>query len=181
GALFATWLETDGSLWLRRVSPEFAADEPTALAPAGAATTRCYPQLALVRDFAGEKTTAQFAAVYTGAGKTPALHTLLVTVPEGELREAGKTCECETTPELPDGHAIRGAITAVEKDALRVRLDEAPGVFAAGARDFRADASVLAAARAGRKFIGRAERRDGVWWIFDVRLIAGAVEPGETR
>ena len=50
---------------------------------------------------------------------------------------------------------------------------EVPGIFAEGAREFRVAPEVLAqAGESGRQFFGRVEKRDGAWWLFDVRLIA---------
>src|SRR5438132_941008 len=59
GAVLVTWLESDGSLWLRRISPEFSNTDPVALAGPGTAATKCVPRVALLHDFAGGKSAAQ--------------------------------------------------------------------------------------------------------------------------
>ena len=49
----STWLEADGSYWLRRISPDYTADEPIALADAGVVAAKDFPRSALVRNYAG--------------------------------------------------------------------------------------------------------------------------------
>src|ERR1035437_1487273 len=122
GALLITWLEIDGSVWLRRVTPDFTAAEPVRLAPAGATSVKTVPRVPLLRDYAGGKTSAQFLAAFAGNGAAP-IRTLLVTVPEGELLAAAKDCDCAPTPEQLAGYPMRGAIAAVaaERGALRVQ------------------------------------------------------------
>ena len=169
GALLVTWLETDGSLWLRRVSPDFSLDEPVALAPAGTVSTKTNPRLALVRDFAGGPSAVQFLATFA---TDSALRTLLVTVPEGELLIAKANCDCAATPEQLVGYGFRGAVAALSPDrgTLHVVHDEIPGLLFAGTHEFHADAATLAAVQLGRRLFGRIEQRDGQWWLFDVRL-----------
>jgi len=169
GALLVTWLETDGSLWLRRVSPDFSLDEPIALAPAGTVSTKTNPRLALVRDFAGGNSSAQFLATFA---TDSALRTLLVTVPEGDLLMAKATCDCAAPPEELVGHGFRGAVAALAPDrgTLHVVHDEIPGLLFAGTHEFHADAATLTAVQLGRRLFGRIEQRAGQWWLFDVRL-----------
>jgi hypothetical protein len=177
GALLVTWLETDGSLWLRRVTPDFSADEPFSLAAGSNGRVKGFPRAALIRDYAGGKSVAQLVVAFTreAAGAT-ALHTLLVNVPEGDLLEAEKSCDCAPTPEQLQGYAIRGTVaqTLSERSALRVKHFEVPGVFAEGTREFKVASPVLAAVQPGRQFFGRIERRDGAWWLFDLRFLAAA-------
>ena len=173
GALLVTWLEDDGSVWLRRVTPDFSADEPVRLTPAGAANVKAVPRVALLRDYAGGKTPAQLVAAFAGNGAAP-LRTLLVTVPEGELLAATKDCDCAPTPEQLAGFPMRGTVVAViaERGALRVQHEEIPGLLAAGMHEYRAAPDDIASLVAGRQFLGRIEWRDSAWWIFDVRLLA---------
>jgi hypothetical protein len=173
GAMLVTWLESDGSYWLRRISPDFTADEPIALAPAGAVAAKDFPRSALVRNYAGGDSPAQFITAYAGAGKRGALHTVLVTVREGEWLAAAKDCDCAPTPEQLAGFPIRGTIATVDADrgALHVAHEEIPGVLAAGTHDFRAASGGLATLVPGRRFLGRIERRENAWWLYDVRLL----------
>lgn len=169
GAILATWLETDGSFWLRRISPDFSADEPVALAPAGTVPLKANPRLALVRDYAGGTASVQLLAIFP---TDTALRTLLVTVPEGELLTAKGNCDCAPTPEQLVGYPIRGAVGAIspERGTIHVVHDELPGLLFAGTHEFHAAPSVLSAVKLGRRLFGRIEQRDGQWWLYDVRL-----------
>ena len=180
GAMLVTWLEADGSYWLRRVSPDFTADELIALVAAGIVAAKDFPRSALVRNYVGGDGTAQFVAAYTADGKRGELHALLVTVREGERLAAEKNCDCAPTPEQLAGFSMRGTITALALDrgVLRVQHPEIPGVLPAGMDEFRADPAVLTADATGRQFLGRIERRDGAWRVYDVRLL---VQPATTK
>jgi len=169
GALLVTWLETDGRLWLRRVTPDFSLDEPIALAPAGTVSTKTNPRLALVRDFAGGNSSVQFLATFA---TDSALRTLLVTVPEGDLLIAKANCDCAAPPEQLVGHGFRGAVAALSPDRGTVHIvhDEIPGLLFAGTHEFHADAPTIGSVPLGRRLFGRIEQRAGQWWLFDVRL-----------
>jgi hypothetical protein len=169
GALLVTWLETDGSLWLGRITPDFSADEPVALAPPGTLSAKTNPRLTLLRDYAGGTSSAQLLATFA---TDSALRTLLVTVPEGELLAAKANCDCALSPEQLIGFAIRGAVAALSPDrgTLHVVHDELPGLLFAGTHEFHAEPAVLSAVKLGRRFFGRIEQREGQWWLFDVRL-----------
>ncbi len=178
GAMLVTWLEADGSYWLRRLTPEFSADEPLALAPAGAVPVKNFPRAALVRNYAGGDGTAQFVTAYVGSGKDAPLKTLLITVPEGALIAAAKNCDCAPTPEQLAGFPLRGAVESLSAPdgTLRVAHGEIPGIFAPGTHTFRVAPATLTSVTAGRQFLGRIERRDGAWWLYDVRLLAAPLE-----
>ncbi len=169
GAILVVWLGADGSLWLRRITPDFATDEPFALAPAGTVSTKTMPRLALLRDYAGGTSSVQLMAAFA---TDTALRTLLVTVTEGELLTAKGNCDCAPTPEQLVGYSIRGAAAAIspERGTLHILHDELPGLLFAGTHEFRADPSVLATVKLGRRLFGRIEQRAGQWWLYDVRL-----------
>jgi hypothetical protein len=175
GAFLVTWVDTAGSLWLRRITPDFAAAEPMQLTAAEQGGVKGFPRAALVRDYAGGRTPAQFLITYTREGR-PALRTLLVDVPEGDLLEAEKNCECAPTPEQLQGFSIRGVIVGVKAEAatMQVRHFEVPGIFAAGTREFKVSPEIIGGAvQPGRQFLGRVEKHNGAWYLYDVRLIAG--------
>lgn len=172
GAMLVAWVENDGSVWLRRINPEFSLNTPVALAPAGATSTKTAPRLALLRDYEGGKTSAQLLATFATEGPGP-LRTLLITVPEGELLEFENECGCSPTPEQLQGYPIRGTIaqSPYKPGVVRVKQAGLPGVFAAGERDFKIAPGLVTDAPVGRAFLGRVEERDGAWWLFDLRWL----------
>jgi len=173
GALLVTWLEADGSLWLRRITPDFSVTAPIQIASGAAGRVTGFPCAALVDDYAGGKTAARALIAFVREGQAAPLHTVIVTVPEGALLEAERNCECAPTAAELQGIPMRGTVVAVEanRGVLRVQHDELPGMLAAGTREFRAAPDVISAAQPGRQFLGRVERSGGAWWLFDVRLL----------
>lgn len=180
GTILVAWLETDGSLWLRRISPEFSRDAPVPLAPAHTASIQGVPRLLLLRDYAGGHSGAELLVAFTGAGAAAGIRTFWVTVPEGDLLVAERNCDCAPTPEELEGFPIRGEIVAVDpvRDTVQLRHDEVPGVFAAGTRDFSINALTLAYLRTGAELLGRIRRpSDGAWELDHVQLLGAAIAP----
>ncbi len=173
GAILVAWVEADGSVWLRRITPEFTATDPIALAPPGTAATSAWPRLALLRDYAGDRTTAKVIAVLTRATAPASIRTVLVTIPEGDLLSAERNCDCSPTAEELQGFAIHGVIVEADPatNTLRVRHDEVPGVFAAGTDAFQVAPLVLPVVRPGHEFLGRIDRQAGAWWLGNVRVL----------
>jgi hypothetical protein len=175
GAILVTWVDVAGVLWLRRITPDFSTTDPIALTTAAHGSVKGFPRLALVRDYVGGKEPAQLLVTFT-TDTGPALRTLLVTVPEGDLIEAEKNCECAPTPEQLRGFPIRGFITSLNEAAATMTIQhyEVPGIFAESTREFKVPPALFGgAAQPGRQFLGRVEERAGVWWLIEVRLIAG--------
>lgn len=174
GAMLVTWLGIDGTCWLRRIAPDLNTDDPVALATAAGGRAGGFPRTAMLRDYRGGKSSAQFILAYAREGTSRGIDTLLITVPEGELLAAKENCDCTPTPEQLQGFPMRGTFVDVQPAAARVRVQhvELPGIFAAGTRDFKVDPAVLKVSEPGRQFFGRVEKRDGVWWLFDIRFIA---------
>jgi hypothetical protein len=146
-----------------------------ALAKPAQGRVKGFPRVALLRDYAGGTEPAQLIATF--AREAGDLITLLVTIPENELLEAEKSCDCAATAEQLKGFPIRGALLAAQPvtETLRVRHYEVPGIFSEGAREFKVAADVMARApEVGQPFLGRVERRGEQWWLFDVRWIAAA-------
>lgn len=176
-ALLTAWVDATGALLLRRVSPEFSPSAAVVpLAAPAAGLVRGRPALAVLRDYAGGKEPAVLVAAYTSDAATDSLRTLLVSVPEGDLLESEKSCDCAPTAEQLQGFSIRGTVEALDAAAgtARIRHFEVPGIFDAGTRELRAaPALVENHAAVGRQFLGKIEQRAGAWWLFDVRFIAG--------
>lgn len=176
GAFLVTYVDAEGALWLRRVTPDFAATAPVRLASGEPGRIKGFPRLALLRDYAGGKEPAKLLATFVREG-VPGLTTLSITVPEGELLEAEKNCDCAPSADQLEGFPIRGTILSAEHDAgtLRVLHFEVPGILAEGIREFIVSAETLARSdHPGRQFLGRIEKRSGAWTLIDVRLIAAA-------
>ncbi len=176
GAIVATWLETDGSLWLRRITPEFSATEPVQLAAPGVVAVRSVPRMALLRDYAGGRTSAEILLAYTRDGAESGVRSMLVTLPEGQLLAAERHCDCAPSAEELQGFAIRGVVVAVDPAAnsVRVKHAEVPGVFEAGAHDFTIAPLDLADVQPQRQFVAHIQRRDARWRLYDIRLLESA-------
>ncbi len=174
GAVLVIWVEADGSVWLRRISPEYTMADPIKLAGAGVAATRGIPRAALLRDYAGGRTSATLLVAYTRAREAAGVRTLAVQIPEGDLFEAERNCNCAPTLEQLTGFPIRGTFTALDgkEHSAQVRHGEVPGVFDAGTHVFAIAPAEFATLQAGRAFLGRVEWRKGAWHLFDIRLLA---------
>ena len=175
GAILVSWVDSDGALVLRRVTPDYSAAGPAvSLTSSEHGRIKGFPRLALWRDYRGGSSPVQLLATFTR--ESPArVETLLVTVPEGELLAAATDCDCSPTPEQLRGYPIRGSIVAVDRarGTLTVKHAEVPGMFTAGSTEFRVDAAALTPpAQPGREFLARFESSPDGWRLFDVRLIA---------
>ena len=174
GAMLITWVDVDGAVWLRRVSPDFSPNESVQLEGPHNGRTKGFPRAALLRDYTGGDTPAQMLVAYARDGG--GLRTQLVTVPERALVEAEQNCDCAPSVDQMRGYPIRGTILEAPAGThtVRVKHFEVPGIFTAAEREFYVEPSVHTALGAGRQFLGRIEKRDGAWWLFEVRLIATA-------
>jgi hypothetical protein len=173
GAMLATSVDTDGALWLRRINPDFNLTEPVRLTTPETGRIKGFPRLALRRDFSGGKTPAQLVVALVRETDS-ALQTLLVNIPEGDLLEAERNCDCSTAEDELLGFSIRGIVTAAPAGGRAVRVQHAvlPGMFAAGEREFAlADSVRLDADAAGHPFVGRVRRHENGWQLFSVRLL----------
>jgi hypothetical protein len=177
GAMLVSWVDAAGALVLRRVTPDYSAAGPAV--PLTSPTTgrvKGHPRLALLRDYAGGSSSAELLATFTSESAAR-VTTLLITVPEGALLEAGSDCDCSPSPDQLRGYPIRGAIVTVDRaqGTLRVKHAEVPGMFAAGTTEFLITHEQLTTAvQPGREFLGRFERASDGWRLSDLRLIASA-------
>ena len=139
------------------------------LTAAGAARAKGFPRIALATDYPGGRTAAELMVVFT-ADAEPTLRTLKVRIPEGELLDEERNCECAPPAEELKGFAVRGVTEGpgTKTGTVRLRLAALPGVVAEGMVEAQAEVEILAAAREpGREFLGRIERAASAW-----RLIA---------
>lgn len=174
GSLLATWVDADGAIRLRRVNPDFAAGDAVVISAAGNARARGFPRTVVARDYAGGKTAAELLVVFT-AETAPTLRTLRVRIPEGELLEEEKNCECAPPGEDLRGFAVRGVTEGPGGRAgtVRLRLDVLPGLVRAGSHEMGADPALAAlAAVPDREFIGRIEREHGAWRLIAFKPVA---------
>lgn len=180
GSQLVTWLETAGAdasgapgLYLRRYGIGGATQDPVRLAGIKETRAAGHPRIALVKDF-GE-TPAQFLAAFTGAGETPTIETLLVTLPDAQLlADADNGCGCGVQAAEPAGYAIRAQVleTRTAGAVARVRHQAVPGVLKAGEREFKLTAEAVAGMKPGAEVLARIEQRDGAWVMFDVQTLA---------
>lgn len=180
-AVLVFWLaapvsEEPARLWMRRISPDFTLDPPTLLAslpadPAG------WPTATLQRDYAGGSESAQvIVAIASPHRHGPSLRTLQVTVPESALLAAANdACHCAPPPAELVGYPIHGTVAGVDPAAgvVRVEHSEFPGLLPAGTDTFAVAPELAAAVQPGIRFLGRIERREGVWRLFAVRKLVG--------
>lgn len=173
GTLLATWVDADGAIRLRRVNPDFAAGDPVVLSTAGNARARGFPRMVIARDYAGGKTAAEMLVVFT-AETAPTLRTLRVRIPEGELLEDEKNCECAPPAEDLRGFAVRGVTAGpgTRSGTVKLRLHALPGVVKSGNHEIAVDPPLAApAAQPDREFVGRIEpTRDG-WRLISFKPI----------
>jgi len=181
GAMVAVWLEgsrgDDGAggaiLRLRRLTPELYKDEETKLG-ADAAWVSGQPRIALVKDYAGDANSAQLLVAFTSAGDDPDIHTLLITVPEGDLlAAAAEDCHCAPSPTQLLGYPMRGVVKGLDGDrnTLKLEIDAVPGVMDAGEHEFKATAGLLQSVRIGSSVIARIDRDGKDWTIFEVHQL----------
>lgn len=172
GALLAAWVDGTGGLRLRRVTPEFSLSVEAGLADPAAGAVRGRPRLLVLDDYRGGREPARLLSAWLQAGG--GLRGALVTVPEGELLEAEKSCDCAPTAEQLAGYPFFGTVVSVFPDTLEieVRHDEVPGLLPAGRHRFLASAAMVAAAVPGRRFIGRCDPAGEVWRLVEFRPVA---------
>lgn len=177
GAMLVTSVDIDGALWLRRVTPDFTLGETVRLTAPEAGRIKGFPRVALRRDFRGGKTPAELIVALVRDTEPAVLQTLRVTVPEGELLEAERGCDCATAEDDLLGFSIRGRILAADPATQTVRVDHValPGIFAAGERSFTvSERWPLRGDQVGQPFVGRIRREADGWQLFVLRVLPKA-------
>ena len=176
GAILASWVDADGSLWLRRITPNYEVTPATRLAHGAQGRIKGFPRLALLKDYAGGKSNAELLVAFTRENAA-ALTTLHVTVPEGELLEDGD-CGCNPSVEQLQGWPFRGTLRAIAADGtLRVEHADIPGLLRAGQTEFRSSGDPVGIDAIGQTFLGRIERHRGEWRLWNFRPIASPPAP----
>ncbi len=173
GSTLVAWVERDGtgeSVFLRRLSARGSLSVPVRLAQ----NITGYPRIARVKD--GDATPAQLLLVARETETTGAparLVTRLITLPEAKLLAEADACDCDPRDESERGFGVKGRITAVDFDALSLKIahDEIPGVMKAEITTFKAAPAVIAGAAVGNRVFARAERIGPDWWLFDLRTL----------
>jgi len=174
GAMLVTSVDDRGELRLRRVTPDFTVAGEVRLTTSETGWIKGAPQVALLRDFPGGKTPAQLLVALVRDTQPAVLQTILVSIPEGDLLEDERNCDCAAAEEALLGFSIRGMIVAVQPAASTVRVNHAalPGLFAAGEREFAVSKLIpIGADNTGRPFIGRIRRHEGGWQLFSLRVL----------
>lgn len=177
GAFVAAWTDSEGSLWLRRVSPEYTVQPPVRLATRPAALKNTRPFLTLTRDYAGGRSSAELLVAYT---ETDGVHGLLVNIPEGNLLVSERACDCAPTPEQLRGIPIRGRVESVDPGTNRATIahGQVPGVFETGTHAFDVAPLDLGLLHTGGALMGRFERGPAGWRLFDIQMLG---EPAPSR
>ncbi len=181
GAALVSWVapaagSATGEVRLCRVSPELEAGAPITLGVPASGCPAASPRLALVSDFTGGHAKPRAIVAYTAPG--PVVRTVAVTVPERQLLEAANTnCNCGATPEQLLGYPISGSIVSLSPDfgTLVIETGLIPGLLEPGQHVFFASRDQMRPLKEGSQCLARVERRDGSWWLYDVKLLAEAL------
>jgi len=179
GSFWVSWLEADGSITVRRLSPGGGASTAVSLRGGAGEASRAggIPRLALVKDY--DEQPARLILARTVPGEPSQLTLHLLTLPDADDLAAAD-CGCDPRTSDVRSYPVRGRIITPlpERGTLLVRHSEVPGVMRAMTMEFKVDPETLAAAREGRDIFARMEKRaDGSWWLTDVRML---MRPGES-
>ena len=63
------------------------------------------------------------------------------------------------------------SVVYAERSALMVKHEEIPGIMRAMTMLFKVDAATLQSVQNGQSITGMMSRRDGDWWLHDVKPI----------
>jgi Cu/Ag efflux protein CusF len=178
GSLWASWLESTGSVALARLAPNLEPGPVHRIAgsPKQAGRAGGIPRLALVADASGPSAKFLLARTETeGSDQPPRISTHLITL-AARADEAGEDCNCPRKPSQ-EGHPVRGKIVRLlpERESVLMAHEEVPGVMKAMTMAFRVEPQLLQHLKPEQEVVGRMARRDdGRWWLFDVRIVKRA-------
>lgn len=175
GSVIAAWREggAEPGIYLRRVATDGELYAAVRLAITRADNTGASPVLALLKDY--DQTPAEVLVAYALAGEGAGVKTLRLALPPlSALAKRAPCIPCDEKDALATrGYAVKGVVTKVllKQGLVMIRHEEIPGVMRAMTMAFRADLAALKNLRAGQEILGRMERRDRDWWVFNVRLV----------
>ena len=179
GAALIAWSEGDSAgqagAWVRRLAPENSLDAPLYLGMASPRTPAL--QIAIVLDYAGDVFSAQAIIAYGSADASAGVRTVLLNVPEADLLSvANAACHCAPTPMQLIGYPLVGTVVSVGpgRASVVIESDAMPGVLDSGRHDFAVDPQMGALLRPGRECLAHIVRKDGVWTLYDARLLEPA-------
>lgn len=172
------WVESKGDdesepagLYLRRYAPNGSTIAPALLERLGDRRLSGSPRLCLLSNREGAD--AELLAAFHVSASKPELRTLRLKLPpRGQIEEYDRSCNCG--PSDQPGFSVRGRVVSASaaQGLLRLSHDAVPGILRKGELEAHADPAVVRAAKEGRGLLGRLERRQGEWWLSDVRLYA---------
>jgi len=177
GTVLVAWVEeaqdkSGGELWLRRVSPNGELTVPVLLATVPSARVLGVPRIALVKDYDDKPAEVLVSYTLSGGGTTQ-LATRLLTLPRpNNSDDPSKPCDCPTSDDLR-GTPVKGRIVNADTKRQSVSLQhgEVPGLLAAETTEVKVDADELKNLHPNVEVLGRIERRQDGWWLFDVRVL----------
>jgi hypothetical protein len=179
GSAYVIWLEADSpekataALWLRRLSPAGALSVPVRLATGLDPGASDRPRLALLKDY--DATSAQLLVAYTlTTDGIRQIVTQLITLPPEDTFTQDRGClTCPADEDTQPGHALLGKITRLLPETRQVVLthEGVPGILPAGTHLFHCDDDAWRALSGASRLYARIERRDGAWWLSDIRAL----------
>ena len=176
GSRVVSWIEGSGKnepgIYLRRISERDEVGPAVLLAATKETHAGGFPRLALIKDY--DTTPAEVMLSYTRDTDSPAVETILLTLPDLSTLANRKPCvPCdEQDANATRGYPIKGRITEVlSDDQVRVKFDEIPGVMRAATLTMQIEPELQSKLSLGQELLGRIEQRGRAWWLFNVKLL----------
>ncbi|MCF3648910.1 copper-binding protein [Synoicihabitans lomoniglobus] len=176
GSQWTTWVETNGSIALRRVNRDNELGPIHHLPNHAAAGGRAggVPRMTLLDNRSDAPARLIIARTVPGSGDTPGRVTTHIASIAPDTDATLDDCGCGPSEAETRGHALRGRIEGImaDRNALLVAHEEIPGVMRAMTMMFQVDPRVIPLVKAEQNITARMERReDGKWWLFNIRLL----------
>ncbi len=178
GSQLVLWTENPGSdismpggTYLRRYAGSGASSMPALIEPLPARGVPGPVRLAVLREGEGRRAELLATIVRRGTGGRLSLRCLVLRLPAAaQLALLDSDCKCG--PGSLPGYPIRGRILTVDANraALTIHHTAVPGLFRPGDLPVRVDPAMMRSLSPGREFLGRIEKKEGQWWLSEVRL-----------